>query len=268
MKKKIASFFLAVCLLTLCMPQYAFAEESNVSAEGINSLYEQAYIEALKGAPDTINSDEDAYAYVLSDRDCISQTNDGFVLFNRQDANLSEQENEKVLDFIKKLNKLIQLEAVTVDENMKLHFVLNPPGVMVSTRRPVASIMAEARNHANELKEVFDNALFTTKHLIAGMYFAERVKSGGIWDYKSYMGTNTVYYMEDLNTNMSGETIGNFHYGYVGRAVFEAATLKSAAGMYQILSGTSDLGYWDSFFDDPADQHDIEKGIQKYESEH
>lgn len=135
-------------------------------------------------------------------------------------------------------------------------------------RRPVASIMAEARKHAKELKEVFDNALFTRKHYTAGMYFAERVKTGGIWDYKSYMGTNTVYYMEDLNTNMTGETIGNFHYGYVGRAVFEANTLKSFAGMYQILSGTSDLGYWDSFFDDPADQYDIDRGIEKYESEH
>lgn len=128
--------------------------------------------------------------------------------------------------------------------------------------------MAEARNHASELKSVFDNAIFTTRHFTAGMYFAERVKTGGVWDYKSYMGTDTLYYMEDLNTNMTGETIGNFHYGYVGRAVFEAFTLKSAAGMYEIISGTSDLGYWDSFFDDPADQNDIEWGIRMYENEH
>lgn len=94
------------------------------------------------------------------------------------------------------------------------------------------------------------------------MYFAQRVKSGGIWNYKSYMGTNTIYYIEDLNTNMTGETIGNFYYGYVGRAVFEAATLKSAAGMYQIISKTSSWGYWDSFFDNPSDQHDIEWGIR------
>ncbi|HIX14462.1 MAG TPA: hypothetical protein H9740_01835 [Candidatus Hungatella pullicola] len=128
--------------------------------------------------------------------------------------------------------------------------------------------MTEARNHAAELRAVYDNAVFTERNYTAGMYFAERVKSGGVWDYKSYMGTSTLYYMEDLKVNMDGETIGNFHYGYVGRAVWPASILKSAAGMYQIISGTSSWGYWDSFFDDPADQEDIEWGISVYESEH
>ena len=42
----------------------------------------------------------------------------------------------------------------------------------------------------------------------------------------------------------------------------------SAAGMYQIISGTSSLGYYASFFDDPNDQADISWGIQWYEAEH
>ena len=67
---------------------------------------------------------------------------------------------------------------------------------------------------------------------------------------------------------MDGETIGNFHYGYVGRSVFLPVVLKSAAGMYQLHSGTSSINYWKTFFDDPADQEDIQWGIDMYEDEH
>ncbi|NWN98612.1 MAG: hypothetical protein HLX45_14110 [Bacillus sp. (in: Bacteria)] len=130
------------------------------------------------------------------------------------------------------------------------------------------AIMGTTRNHAKTLKSVYDNAPFSTKHATAGLYFAERVKSGGAWDYKVQLGTNTLYYVSDLNSNMTGEAIGNFHYGYVGRSVFSAFTLKSAAGMYQIISGTSSFKYFDSFFDDPRDQAQIQKGIDKYDSEH
>lgn len=256
------------CLIALYIPQCVFAREIDIISKDIDLIYEEAYNKALIQIPQTINSEDDAYAYILAHMDFISRVSDGTILLNEEGLGLNEQEKGWVLNFIEKLNKLIQLEAVTVDENMKLHFLVNPSDERILMRRPTASIMPEARRHAKELKEVFDNAVLTTKHYTAGMYFAERVKTGGIWDYKSYMGTNTVYYMEDLNTNMTGETIGNFHYGYVGRAVFEAATLKSAAGMYQIVSGTSSLGYWKTFFDDPADQHDIEWGIQKYNSEH
>jgi hypothetical protein len=40
--------------------------------------------------------------------------------------------------------------------------------------------------------------------------------------------------------------------------------LKSAAGMYQIYSGTSKLKYISSYFDDPADQKAITKGYKDY----
>lgn len=268
MKKRSVSLFLSVCLVILCLVQPAFAVETKSGEVDIDEIYAQVYEEAVSNRPEVITTDEDAYAYLISNINDIHKMGDGTILIDQQAIKLSEQEKKIVSSFVKKLNTLIQLDAVTVDSKLKIHFVSNPEDTRISTRRPIANIMAEARNHASELKSVFDNALFTTKHFTAGMYFAERVKTGGVWDYKSYMGTNTLYYMEDLNKNMTGETIGNFHYGYVGRAVFEAGTLKSAAGMYQIISGTSDLGYWDSFFDDPADQKDIEWGIRMYENEH
>lgn len=134
-------------------------------------------------------------------------------------------------------------------------------------RSAVISIMGEARSHATTLKQVYDNAVFGTKNVVAGQYFAERVKTGDVWDYKSYLGVKIVYYVDDLSTTMTGEAIGNFHYGYVGRSVFSATTLKSAAGMYQIYSGTASIEYWKTFFDEPTDQAQIQRGIDKYEAD-
>lgn len=165
---------------------------------------------------------------------------------------------------------LVELDAICINNDLSITI---PSDIMAAKApimrgRPTANIMSEARLHAAQLRSVYYNAVFGLKNYTAGMYFAQRVKSNGVWDYKSYMGTYTLYYMEDLKMNMTGETIGNFHYGYVGSAVWPETTLKSAAGMYQIISGTSSLGYWSTFFDDPADQYDIQRGINKYNSEH
>ncbi len=267
--KKIVSFLASIFLISLCLVQPVFAKDSNKKEKlDIDKIYAETYAKAVSSSPSVIDSDESAYAYLISNMEYLQRRNDGTIMIGIQDMTLSEHERKRVLSFLEKLNTLIQLDAISVDDKLQLHFVFNPIANKETYRMPTANILGEARNHAKELKSVFDNAVFTQKHYVAGMYFAERVKSGGIWDYKSYMGTNTLYYMEDLKTNMTGETIGNFHYGYVGRAVFGASTLKSAAGMYQIISGTSDWGYWDSFFDDPSDQQDIEWGIRVYESEH
>lgn len=44
--------------------------------------------------------------------------------------------------------------------------------------------------------------------------------------------------------------------------------LKTAAGFVQIVSGTSDISFWNSYFDDPADQEDIQWEINVYNHEH
>lgn len=268
MKKKIISLFISVCLIVISLAQSAFAVESNIDKYDIDEIYDQAYAEAITSTSKIVDSDESAYAYLISHMNDVQQKSDGTIFVKDQDILLSEQEKNIILSFVEKLNNLIKLDAVSVDSNLRLHFVSNPQDTRISTRSPGVSIMGDVRNHAKELKKVFDNAVFTKKHFTAGKYFAERVKSGGIWDYKSFMGTKTRYYIIDMDVTMTGETIGNFHYGYVGRAVFEPATLKSAAGMYQIISGTSSLGYWDSYFDDPSDQSDIDWGIRIYEKEH
>ncbi|SDJ14832.1 polymorphic toxin type 44 domain-containing protein [Alteribacillus bidgolensis] len=98
----------------------------------------------------------------------------------------------------------------------------------------------------------------STYPLGTGEFFAEKVRSGGDWDYKrTYLGSFTF----DGKT-VDGEYLGNMHYGYTGRAAgFSSALLRTAAGAYQIYSGTSYLGWYKSYFDDPDDQEAINDGI-------
>ncbi|HHV74975.1 MAG TPA: hypothetical protein GXX41_10140 [Thermoanaerobacterium sp.] len=100
-------------------------------------------------------------------------------------------------------------------------------------------------------------------YMKTGEFFASKVRTGGDWDYKSFLGVNTTYQVTVDNRSilMSGEQIGNAHYGYVGRKVFSADLLKTAAGAYQIYSGTSYIGWYNSYFDDPNDQYWIQRGI-------
>jgi Bacterial toxin 44 len=93
-----------------------------------------------------------------------------------------------------------------------------------------------------------------------GDYFASMVKSRGPWDYKHAYGTTTKYVYN--GKSITGEGLGNMHYGYVGRAAgFSSTILKAAAGAVQIYSGTSYVGWYKSYFDDPNDQYWITYGI-------
>ncbi|WP_405081039.1 polymorphic toxin type 44 domain-containing protein [Paenibacillus chitinolyticus] len=93
-----------------------------------------------------------------------------------------------------------------------------------------------------------------------GKEFASKVPSGGPWDYKKVYKNADGY---GFGGNwMRGEDLGNMHYGYVGRAAgFSNTLLSSAAGAYQIYSGTASIGWWNSYFDDPMDQEFINLGV-------
>ena len=241
-------------------------------ADDLATYYVGLFNDSLESYDNVIFNDESAYCFLKDNLQYVSFDDTGVISVNLNDAsndyNLDDTAQESINSFVTRLNTLVDMKAVSVGENLLLTPVSPKKEAVIRLDKNSISIMTECRNHASELKRVYDNAVFSQKHLVAGNYFAERVKSGGIWDYKAYLGTKTVYYVDDLNNNMTGEAIGNFHYGYVGRAVFEASTLKSAAGMYQIISKTSSTGYWKTYFDDPRDQAQIQKGIDKYNSEH
>lgn len=96
-----------------------------------------------------------------------------------------------------------------------------------------------------------------------GLSFVQHVKTGGPWDYK-------LQFRGHYNFNgrvLAPEDIGNMHYGYVGRAAgFTRSLLSTAAGAYQIYSGTSHLGWADSYYDDPNDQAWISYGMNLWDN--
>jgi len=104
-----------------------------------------------------------------------------------------------------------------------------------------------------------------TYPLGTGLEFASKVKSGGVWDYKLTLGVNTPYVYGGYN--VTGEDLGNIHYGYVGRASgFSKTLLLSAAGAVQIYSGTAHINWYASYFDDPNDQQWIDHGIRRFDN--
>lgn len=100
---------------------------------------------------------------------------------------------------------------------------------------------------------------------LTGFEFADKVRPGGVWDYKlTYGYSNSYIYDGQVKT---GEDMGNFHYGFVGRAAtFEASLLLSAAGAVQLYAGSWEPAWWSTYFDDPKDQAMISYGISMWDN--
>ena len=269
MKKKIALLLAVITLISI--NTVAFAEESTAAEEpdasSINQIYNDIFTTCSNAEYYNIEDDYDVYSYLLQNEAFVVTTSP-LTLSSAAFENLNESETDVINGFVSKINTLIELNAISVDDD--LEFTMPDAPSIQNTPSPnaiVINIMPETREHANELRSVYDNAIFGTATITAGVYFYQRVRSGGIWDYKTFMGLTDRYYDSELQANMTGETIGNFHYGYVGSAVFGPTVLKSAAGFAQIVDGNSNLSYMNSYFDDPRDQRDIQWGIDKYNEE-
>lgn len=125
-------------------------------------------------------------------------------------------------------------------------------------------------------KTLHDNAT-NIKNATKGMnpvtkldYFKNVVNTGSIYDLKvqkEWRGKTIFYdglWMED-------QDIGNYHFGYIGRAVgYDVDFLTFGAGIKQLLSDTRMLDYCfsSSFCDDPRDTYFIKLGAIKYDNEH
>jgi len=290
LKRWIALVSISMLLLSTSIPSFAFEGgiESNSNSEfsstfddihrNVESLYEEAYYQATHTQWNAITNDFSAYAFILQHTSVFSVNESNQIVIGCQlNLLLAENEIDCLSDFIIRVNRLLNLRAIEIDSSFVISRRENPVDENSSLLRvEVIDLMSEARAHAIELKAVYDNVLFTpylenaaaVAILVAGDYFAQRVRTGGIWDYKQYYGLTTSYYITGINTYMDGETIGNFHYGYVGSACFAPGVLKTAAGFAQVIGGTSNLSYYNSYFDDPADQADIQWGINVYNQEH
>ncbi len=266
--------FLSTCLSAILLlnslniSDYAVTEEEcDIAVSSLDQIYADAYENCLTSSDLSIDDDYGAYSYLLHNLESLN-IEELVVISDDLCDSISEEESNYIIDFIKRINTLLDLGAIQVTDNFEICTKEAPsaadtPIVAIAT----FDVMGVCRANAAELKSVYDNAVFGTAHIVAGVYFTERVKSDGAWDFKQILGKDTLYYEGELGTLMSGETIGNFHYGYVGSTCFGETTLKTAAGLYQLWSGTSSIDYWTTYFDEPEDQYDIQWGINVYNSE-
>lgn len=252
-----------------------FEQEIETDIQNLNNIFLDIHEDSKELVIEKLQTDEEVYAFLLQNIENVSIDDNGLLVVNYDDIflieNTTKEEKTTVKNFVNSINSLVNNQAISINQDLLFTFV-KAPDIDLEPRmfraQPIMSLMYLSRTNKNTLKSVFDNAPFSTKHIVAGLYFAERVKTNGQWDLKVQLGVNTTYYIDDLGYSMTGEAIGNFHYGYVGRAVFSGVILKSAAGMYQIISSTSSLKYYDSYFDDPRDTAQIQRGIDRYNAEH
>lgn len=228
MKKLFYLLLLCSIIGTYILPSNrTFAAENQSS---LNEVYDNAYTYCLNNKYSEIKDDYSAYSFLLH--------NTQFVTIRRGKINaekltqtvMSSHDRENFTDFIGKLNALVEDGVINIDEKCRIsenefHSDIDHRKLErnIAVNSSVFDLLSLARSHADDLKRVYDNAVFSTKHVVAGEYFAERVKSGGVWDYKRFLGTKSRYYVPGLGT-MTGEEIGNFHYGYVGSTCFSANT--------------------------------------------
>lgn len=112
----------------------------------------------------------------------------------------------------------------------------------------------------------FDNVIACASYAIfgAGNYFVQKVRSGGAWDYKTLFpsyNTQVIIRIDNKDYSIQAQDIGNIHYGYVGSALFAPVILKSFAGLANALDNKINLSWVSTYFDDPADQLAIQRGI-------
>jgi|GEM_PF-782817 len=75
-------------------------------------------------------------------------------------------------------------------------------------------------------------------------------------------GANDIKNLKQCKGNPAGENFGNWLAGAVGECLeIPSWMLVGGAGLYQVYSGTSDISYFDSFFDDPKDTKYIRAGV-------
>jgi len=84
------------------------------------------------------------------------------------------------------------------------------------------------------------------------------------WMYSNFK-TGDKYDLTEGGKNPEMEYASNFNYGVMGKAAgLSDLELQLAAGMYQIWSGTSNISFYNTYFDDPVDQKYIKEGIDWY----
>ncbi len=175
----------------------------------------------------------------------------------------------------------------SIDPNGTFHFVFNSKKSVATTSKqlfnnnkyaqiiiplispPTIDITEKLNNEMKTNSNTLKKYEHENGYIKSVYYFINKVKPNGDWDFKVQpdwnLNPNATYRYG--NHVLRFDDIGNIHYGYVGRVLFSTKVLLGAGGMVQIYTGTSDLSYLDSNFDDPRDQWAIQLGCDIWDME-
>lgn len=247
------------------LPEESFEDESTVDA--LNEIFLEENIDVDVSSLDFNDlslKEKEKLDIVLNFNDYslegVSEYNESIGL--KEENKLSKQEAYAIAILVNK-------EVEDAEKNSDLNYVENNSSrsgksVFVKINdRGLATTFRKNREQINSIQSKFNSFISMGNFAFAYAYkdstFASLVKTGGAWDIKRSL-PHTYLWQGSYRT---GEYIGNYHYGYLGSNLgYSDFTLKFAAGLYQIVSHTSNWQFYTSYFDDPKDTEAIQHGIK------
>lgn len=216
----------------------------------------------------TILNDTDSTEYTLED------LQSEFYSIVEEVENKTDAKSIEIQEAIENLQELGLVDENYVLGNTPTEGQLIEEIQQFSLRASTSSFALQAKmfQNADTVSSIFSNYYvifqsYAQAYAMTALDFYNLVKTGGPWDYKQDLGYNTVYrcVIDSYIYYLTGEQIGNINYGYAGSPVFSKNVLCYGGGFANILSdGSVDWSLMDSYFDDPNDIVEIERGIDYY----
>lgn len=190
-------------------------------------------------------------------------------IFIDEESNLQTRSIEEIAEFTKS-----ELEANYITEDGILP-IYDPD------KPSTFSLQSYVNSNTRYLQDYYDEyvdlmikypSLLIMPQLQTEVEFASKVAEGQPWDYKRYIGWNNLrtVKIDGKEYYITGEDIGNIHYGYVGRDLgFSTSTLCKAGGLVQVITsrgGSLKQFSYDSYYDDPTDQAAIKRGTSWFDN--
>lgn len=258
--KKILISIVSILFVVLLGNSNVSAKEVLTEPEVYDFLEVQKYV--VENFIDLIKLDEEGKLYI-TDTNALM---------------LNENIKEQYFEGLKDINRGVELgvtdfNAEFMPVNSDRHLKMTDNSIEKGISRidpdqpPTYALGSVAVNNKQIMKDTYSSYLTyldgRSAYMQLGFFFANKVKTGGEWDLKKGLGlTKTYRAIVGSNTYLiTGEDLGNIHYGYVGSYQFPAFILKTAAGFAQIIDGNYKIEWYSSYFDDPRDQAAIQRGI-------
>ncbi|WP_226669581.1 polymorphic toxin type 44 domain-containing protein [Metabacillus litoralis] len=262
MRKVLVFKITSILILTLLVS--GFSEITRASASEIPGLENQEQEEMFQLLEDiSVDLEEE---YPSEEALTVEEKIELAKIITEEVKEIEEQTEQEIEDIMTEAEQIKDFKF-SLKPALQPSYAVSAASTNYNNSYTVAKLYQTNLNKANSIKANYNNLVKSNGVVFANAYrlatFYTLVKTNGAWDLKQTLGKTTKYLFK--GTNKTGEYIGNHHYGYMGKAIgFANTVLKSAAGMYQIKSETSDWKFISSYFDDPADQAAITTGYTDY----